>query len=194
MNFLAQKLNFSNKAKKKETKSGSGCGMPEGACRLKQEQDKYYGLCAGLYDDLRQNVVTKEEFERLHKEFQSKAQELEKAQEQQQDLIRRMLQKGVVSASRLAKFQDSLKLAEIDRHTLTSLVKRIYVYEDKRLEIEFYFRMNTKSCRNMSLHFQGMKTAGKGVREYGKNIKETVSGKRGGHTCEHFRGAKEQAV
>ena len=103
-------------------------------------QDKYYGLCAGLYDDLRQNVVTKEEFERLHKEFQRKAQELEKAQEQQQDMIRRMLQKGVVSASRLAKFQDSLKLAEIDRHTLTSLVKRIYVFEDKRLEIEFYFR------------------------------------------------------
>ena len=51
-----------------------------------------------------------------------------------------MLQKGVVSASRLAKFHDSLKLAEIDRHTLTSLVKRIYVYEDKRLEIEFYFQ------------------------------------------------------
>lgn len=24
--------------------------------------------------------------------------------------------------------------------TLTSLVKRIYVFEDKRLEIEFYFR------------------------------------------------------
>ena len=108
--------------------------------RLEPEQDKYYGLCAGLYDDLRQNVVTKEEFERLHKEFQRKAQELEKAQEQQQDMIRRMLQKGVVSASRLAKFQDSLKLAEIDRHTLTSLVKRIYVFEDKRLEIEFYFR------------------------------------------------------
>ena len=42
--------------------------------------------------------------------------------------------------------------------------------------------MNTKSCRNMSLHFQGMKTAGKGVREYGKNIKETVSGKRGRDT------------
>ena len=55
-------------------------------------------------------------------------------------MIRRMLQKGVVSASRLAKFQGSLKLAEIDRHTLTSLVKRIYVFEDKRLEIEFYFR------------------------------------------------------
>ena len=97
--------------------------MQKELTRLKQEQDKYYGLCAGLYDDLRQNVVTKEEFERLHKEFQSKAQELEKAQEQHQDMIRRMLQKGVVSASRLAKFQDSLKLAGIYRYTLTSLGK-----------------------------------------------------------------------
>ena len=41
--------------------------------RLKQEQDKYYSLCAGLYEDLRTGVVTKEEFERLHSTFQSKA-------------------------------------------------------------------------------------------------------------------------
>ena len=87
-----------------------------------------------------QNVVTKAEFERLHKEFQRKAEELGEAQEKQQGLIRRMLQNGVIGASRLAKFQDSLKLTEIDRHTLTSLVKRIYVYENKRLEIEFYFQ------------------------------------------------------
>ncbi len=137
--FLAQSKLF-EQAKEKETNLEAVAGCQKELTRLKQEQDKYYGLCAGLYDDLRQNVVTKEEFERLHKEFQRKAQELEKAQEQQQNMIRRMLQKGVVSASRLAKFQDSLKLAEIDRHTLTSLVKRIYVFEDKRLEIEFYFR------------------------------------------------------
>lgn len=137
--FLAQSKLF-EQAKEKETNLEAVAGCQKELTRLKQEQDKYYGLCAGLYDDLRQNVVTKEEFERLHKEFQRKAQELEKAQEQQQDMIRRMLQKGVVSASRLAKFQDSLKLAEIDRHTLTSLVKRIYVFEDKRLEIEFYFQ------------------------------------------------------
>ncbi len=130
--FLAQSKLF-EQAKEKRDKSGSSCGCQKELTRLKQEQDKYYGLCAGLYDDLRQNVVTKEEFERLHKEFQRKAQELEKAQEQQQDMIRRMLQKGVVSASRLAKFQGfPWKLAEIDRHTLTSLVKRIYVFEDKK--------------------------------------------------------------
>lgn len=137
--FLQQNKLF-EQAKEKEINLEAVMECQKEFARLKQEQDKYYGLCAGLYDDLRQNIVTKEEFERLHREFQSKAQEFEKAQEQQQNLIRRMLQKGVVSASRLAKFQDSLKLAEIDRHTLTSLVKRIYVYEDKRIEIEFYFQ------------------------------------------------------
>ena len=137
--FLQQNKLF-EQAKEKETNLEAVIDCQKEFARLKQEQDKYYRLCAGLYDDLRQNVVTKEEFERLHKEFQSKAQELEKAQEQQQKLIQRMLQKGVVSASRLAKFQDSLKLEEIDRHTLTSLVKRIYVFEHKRIEIEFYFQ------------------------------------------------------
>ena len=108
--------------------------------RLKQEQDKYYGLCAGLYEDLAQNVVTKEEFERLHRGFQRRLEEVSKAQEQQQELIKKMLLNGVAGVGRLAKFRDSLRLDEIDRHTLTSLVKRIHVYEDKRIEIEFYFQ------------------------------------------------------
>ena len=32
-----------------------------------------------------------------------------------------------------------MQLKEIDRHTLASLVKRIWIYEGKRVEIEFYF-------------------------------------------------------
>ena len=70
--FLAQSKLF-EQAKEKETNLEAVAGCQKELTRLKQEQDKYYGLCAGLYDDLRQNVVTKEEFERLHKEFQSKA-------------------------------------------------------------------------------------------------------------------------
>lgn len=137
--FLRQKKLF-EQAREKEMNLEAVAGCRKELARLKQEQDKYYALCAGLCDDLRQDIVTREEFERLHREFQRKAQELGKAQEKQQDLIRQMLEKGVISAAKLAKFQDSLKLTEIDRYTLTSLVKRIYVYEDKRLEIEFYFK------------------------------------------------------
>ena len=137
--FLMQSKLF-EQAKEKEINLEAVAGCQKEIVRLKQEQDKYDSLCRGLYDDLRQDVVTKEEFERLHREFQRKAKELGEAQEQQHDLIRRMLQTGVISASKLAKFQDALKLDEIDRYTLTSLVKRIYVYENKRIEIEFYFQ------------------------------------------------------
>lgn len=137
--FLAQQKLF-EQAREKEVNMEAVAGCQRELERLKQEQDKYYGLCAGLYEDLAQNVVTKEEFERLHREFQRKAEEVSSAQEQQQDLIRKMLQSGVASAERLTKFRDSLRLDEIDRHTLTSLVKRIDVYEGKRIEIEFYFQ------------------------------------------------------
>lgn len=54
-------------------------------------------------------------------------------------MVRDMFKSGVLSAGRLASFKDSLQLKEIDRHTLASLVKRIWVYEGKRVEIEFYF-------------------------------------------------------
>lgn len=107
--------------------------------RLKDEQDRYYSLCAGLYEDLRNGVVTKEEFERLHEGFEKKAVELGEAQKKQETLIREMFRKGVLSAGRLKAFQDCVELKEIDRHSLSSLVKRIYIYEDKRIEIEYYF-------------------------------------------------------
>ena len=107
--------------------------------RLKSEQDRYYSLCSGLYEDLRTGVITKEEFERLHGSFKEKAALLEEAQKKQEILIKEMFKKGVLSAGRLKAFQDCVEIKEIDRHTLGSLVKRIYIYEGKRIEIEYYF-------------------------------------------------------
>ena len=50
-----------------------------------------------------------------------------------------MFKKGVLSAGRLKAVQDCVELKELDRHTLGSLVKRIYVYEGRRIKIEYYF-------------------------------------------------------
>jgi len=136
--FLEEKRLFDS-AKAHEADFGAVSGYDREIQRLKKEQDKYYALCAGLYDDLREGVVTKEEFGRLHAGFQKKAAELEEAQKRQELLIKEMFRKGVISAGRLKAFQDCAELKEIDRHTLSSLVRRIYVYEGRRIEIEFYF-------------------------------------------------------
>lgn len=107
--------------------------------RLKQQQDKYDSLCSGLYEDLRQEIITKDEFERLHSEFKRKASEFEKAQKKQETMVKELFKNGVRSAVKLKTMQDYPELKEIDRHTLCSMVKEIVVYEKKRIEIVFYY-------------------------------------------------------
>lgn len=136
--FLQQERLFAQ-AKEREANLQAVIHYNKEIARLKQEQDKYYSLCAGLYEDLRTGVITKEEFERLHGEFQRKADTLSAAEESQERLVRELFKSGVLSAGRLESFKNSLELKEIDRHTLASLVKRIWVYEEKRVEVEFYF-------------------------------------------------------
>lgn len=136
--FLEQEQLFAQ-AKEREANLQAVISYNKEIARLKKEQDKYYSLCAGLYEDLGTGVITREEFERLHGEFQRKAKSLSASEEKQEQLVREMFKSGVLSAGRLASFKESLELKEIDRHTLASLVKRIWVYEGKRIEIEFYF-------------------------------------------------------
>ena len=150
--FLAQAKLF-EQAKEREANLQTVVNYNKEITRLKKEQDKYYSLCAGLYEDLRAGVINKEEFERLHSEFQRKAEELSVAEEKQEQLVKEMFRSGVLSAGRLASFKDSLELKEIDRHTLVSLVKRIWVYEGKRVEIEFYFTDRYMAMKNCNSNF-----------------------------------------
>ncbi|MCI8577745.1 MAG: recombinase family protein [Lachnospiraceae bacterium] len=136
--FLDQKRLF-EQANGKEADISTIAQYNKEIIRLKTEQDNYYSLCSGLHEDLRQGIVTKDEFDRLYQEFAGKAKEAALAQEKQQKLIQEMFRSGILSASRLQAFQNSLELQELDRHTLASLVKRIYLYEGKKIEIQFYF-------------------------------------------------------
>lgn len=140
VNVFRKQETLWEQVKEREINLEADAGCRKELARLKRERDKYCGLRAGLYEDLRQKVVTEEEFAHLQEIFQRKVEELGKAQERQQELIRQMYQTGAVNASRLAEVREALELVDIDRHTLASLVKRIYVYEGKRLEISFYVR------------------------------------------------------
>lgn len=107
--------------------------------RLKQEQEKYDSLCSGLYEDLKTGIVTEEEFERLKKEFGRKATASAEARAKQETAIKGLLTKSIISAERLKTMENCIGITELDRHTLCSMVKRIRIYENRRIEIEFYF-------------------------------------------------------
>ena len=155
--FLEEKQMF-EKALEMETNFESIVRYDTEIARLKGEQDKYYSLCSGLHEDLRQGVVTKEEFERLHGDFRRKASEFEEAQKKQEDMIKELFKNGVISAARLKTMQESSELKEIDRHTLCSMVKAIRVFENKRLEVEFYYMNQYRIMREVNKKMKEQKT------------------------------------
>lgn len=132
--------------------------------RLRKEQDKYYSLCTALHEDLRKGVVTKEEFERLHGEFQRKAVEYDEARKKQEATIKKMFKTGVLSAGRLKAMQDMVELKEIDRYTLSSMVKKISVFENQRVEIEFNFENQYEIMQSVNRNM-GNKTKGTVIKD-----------------------------
>lgn len=138
-NYFLEEKHMFEKALEMETNFESIVRYDAEIARLGAEQDKYYSLCSGLYEDLRQGVITKEEFERLHVDFKRKAAEFEEAQKKQEGMIKELFKNSVISAARLKTMQDCSELKEIDRHTLCSMVKKITVFENQRLEVEFYY-------------------------------------------------------
>ncbi|MDE6915878.1 MAG: recombinase family protein [Lachnospiraceae bacterium] len=136
--FLKEK-ELSDRAVQCRTNFGAAVRYDRELERMKKERDKYSSLCCGLHEDLRNGIVTKEEFERLHSGFFRRRRALEDAMLRQEELIKRMLKNGVLCARRLKAFQDCAELREIDRRTLSSLVRRIAVCEKKQVVIDFYF-------------------------------------------------------
>ena len=147
--FLQEKQMF-EKALEMETNFESIVHYDTEIARLKEEQDKYYSLCSGLYEDLKEGVITKEEFERLHGEFKRKAGEFEEAQKKQKLMIKELFKNGVISAARLKTMQDCSELKEMDRHTLCSMVKEILVFENHRIEMEFYYTDQYRIIREVN--------------------------------------------
>lgn len=137
--IFTDRQKFLNIADNKETDFNLVPDYNNESRHLKEEQDKYYKLCRSLDRDLDDGLITKEEFNRLYKKFKEKQEKARNLQKQQEDCIKEILKKGIISASRLNSFKNTPGLKKIDRHTLSSMVKRIYVYEDKRIKIEFYF-------------------------------------------------------
>lgn len=99
--------------------------------RLKKERDRYDKLCCCLQEDLQAGVVTGEEFERLYEKFEKRISDLKKAQKFREEMK--------------AETKQGRKQEEIDRHTFCSMVKQIRVYENRRIEIEFAYRKESKA-------------------------------------------------
>lgn len=105
--------------------------------RLHREQDKYLELRAGLYEDLKRQIITEEDFRSFCDIYEKKYQELEEAAARQEETVKKLLRSGVTAGVHLERMKNAMQVTDSDRVTLVSFVKRILVYEDKRVYVEF---------------------------------------------------------
>ena len=104
--------------------------------RLRTEQERYLSLRSGLYEDLKKGIITEDDFSSFREIYERQYQELERAVERQEKLIRDLFRSGITAGVKLERMKEALQLSEPDRMTLITFVSRVLVYEDKRVRLE----------------------------------------------------------
>ena len=121
---------------------------------LQSEYNRYYTLKSNLFTDLKEGLIDKKEFDEFHNLYERKCNELENAVTAQKKIIKDMFQNGIAAKSQLEKLKETLDIQELDRELLVTTIRRVYVHEDKRLEIEFRFKseMDKLAVLNQMYH------------------------------------------
>ena len=108
--------------------------------RLHSEQDKYLSLRAGLYEDLKKGIITEEDFKNFREIYEKRYEELQQAICNQEETIKMLFKSGITAGINLERMKAVMQITELDRMTLVSFVKRILVYEDKRVYLEMRYK------------------------------------------------------
>ncbi len=130
--------------------------------RLYSEQDKYLTLRAGLYEDLKKGIITEEDFKNFREIYEKRYQELQQAVRSQEEMIKRLFQSGVSAGMNLERMKTAMQVTELDRTTLVTFVKRILVYEDKRVYLEMRFKELFSKVIMLADYIDADKQHGKG--------------------------------
>ncbi len=130
--------------------------------RLHSEQDKYLTLRAGLYEDLKKGIITEEDFQNFREIYEKRYQELQQAVRSQEETIKRLFQSGVSAGMNLERMKTAMQVTELDRTTLVTFVKRILVYEDKRVYLEMRFKELFSKVIMLADYIDADKQHGKG--------------------------------
>jgi len=106
---------------------------------LRREYNKYYALKSSLLGDLKEGLIDKNEFDEFHGMYTKKCDELEKVIDSQKKLVKNMFQNGIAAKTQLERMKETVEFQELTRELLVTMVEKIYVHEEKQMDIAFRF-------------------------------------------------------
>ena len=117
--------------------------------QLKEEFEKCSLLKSSLYQDLREGLLSEEQFERYRDQFTERERRLLASIELEQKMIEQIYNDGIAAGEIVQRFKEDPKVRELDRRLLVSLIDRILIYEDDRIDIVYRYADRMKKCEQI---------------------------------------------
>ena len=105
----------------------------------KKSKAKFELLKSSLYQDLKEGVIAEEEFYDMREFYTNRIVESELILEKQSKEIARLYKKSVGNQNFLADIKKYQNIGTLERGLLVRLIDKIYVLEDKKIEIQFNY-------------------------------------------------------
>lgn len=105
----------------------------------KKSKVKFELLKSSLYQDLKEGIIAEEEFYDMREFYTNRIVESELILEKQSKEIARLYKKSLGNQNFLADIKKYQNIGTLERGLLVRLVDKIYVLEDKKIEIQFNY-------------------------------------------------------
>lgn len=105
----------------------------------KKSKAKFELLKSSLYQDLKEGIIAEEEFYDMREFYTNRIVESELILEKQNKEIARLYKKSLGNQNFLADIKKYQNIGTLERGLLVRLVDKIYVSEDKKIEIQFNY-------------------------------------------------------
>jgi len=111
-----------------------------------EEIEKCKRLKISLYEDLREEIIDKEEYLYLKEEYQRRINEAESASMHLRDEINQIYNGSGDRKQWVTVFKNHLNVQKINRKISTQLIDRIFIYDEGRIGIRFKFQDKYDTC------------------------------------------------
>lgn len=101
------------------------------------EMERVSRLLMSLYENLADEVITRDEYSRMKQSYTIRMAELEKQLEALQNTLAEIKNRGSSDNAWIRKFKQHENLAELDRCAVVELIDRILIGADRYVDIKF---------------------------------------------------------
>ena len=101
------------------------------------ELERLNKLLMSLYENLADNIITREEYARLKQNYSVRAEDTQRQMNALQDSLTHIREKGGAEKSWMDEFKRHENLTALDRSAVISLIDKIIIHKDKCVDIVY---------------------------------------------------------